>query len=113
VENGAGTLVFLGLMVGVFYFMLIRPQKRRVDEHRRLVDSVDVGDEIVTIGGIFGTVRALRDDEFELEVAPGTVLRFVKSAIARRVTEDIEDDEDIDESEEIEASEEVEEEETA
>jgi preprotein translocase subunit YajC len=109
VENGAGTLIFLGLMMAVFYFMLIRPQKRRVDEHRRLVDSVDVGDEIVTIGGMHGTVRAIGDDQIEVEVAPGTVIKFVKSAIARRVTEDLDMSEDEDEdSDEV-----IEEEETA
>jgi preprotein translocase subunit YajC len=100
VENGAGTLVFLGLMMAVFYFMLIRPQKRRVEEHRRLVDSVGVGDEVVTIGGMYGTVRSLGDEEFELEVSPGTVIRFVKSAIARRVTEDLEDETEVVEEEE-------------
>ena len=101
-ENGAGTLIFLGLMMAVFYFMLIRPQKRRVEEHRRLVDSVGMGDEVVTIGGMYGTVRSMGDDEFELEVAPGTVIRFVKSAIARRITEDLESE---DETETIEEEE--------
>ena len=101
-ENGAGTLIFLGLMMAVFYFMLIRPQKRRVEEHRRLIDSVGVGDEVVTIGGMYGTVRSMGDEEFELEVAPGTVIRFVKSAIARRITEDLESE---DESETIEEEE--------
>jgi preprotein translocase subunit YajC len=110
VENGAGTLVFLGLMMAVFYFMLIRPQKKRVDQHRHLIDSVHPGDEIVTIGGIYGTVRSMGDDEFELEVAPGTVLRLVKSAIARRVTEDLTDELEDDSSDEVEA---IEEEETA
>ena len=85
------SLIFLALLIGIFYFMLIRPQKRRVEAHRQLIESVGVGDEIVTIGGIFGTVSALGDDEIEVEVAPGTRLRFVKSAIARRVGEELEE----------------------
>jgi preprotein translocase subunit YajC len=75
-------------MMVIFYFMLIRPQKRRAEQHRNLVGSLSVGDEIVTIGGLYGTVKRLRDDEIDLEVAPGTTLRVLKSAVARRVTEE-------------------------
>jgi preprotein translocase subunit YajC len=81
------------LLVGIFYFMLIRPQKRRVEQHKNLVESISDGDEVVTIGGIYGTVVRIDDDEIELEVSPGTRMRFVKSAVARRVTEDLEDTE--------------------
>jgi preprotein translocase subunit YajC len=88
------SLVFLVLLMVIFYFMLIRPQKRRVEQHKQLLDSVGVGDEIVTIGGLHGTVRAIGDDEIELEVASGVTLRFVKSAVARRVTEELEAGED-------------------
>ena len=80
--------LFLGLLIGVFYFMLIRPQKKRAEQHRNLIDSVAVGDEIVTIGGMHGRVTRLGDDDLEIEASPGTKLRFVKSAIARKVTED-------------------------
>jgi preprotein translocase subunit YajC len=82
-------LIFLVLMIAIFYFLLIRPQKRRADQHRSLVNSLSVGDEVVTIGGVFGTVRRLRDEELDLEVAPGTTMRLLKSAVARRVTEDV------------------------
>lgn len=88
-QEGLGQVIFLGLLIAVFYFLLIRPQKKRVEQHQKLIGSVDVGDEIVTIGGLYGRITAMGDDEFELEPSPGTRLRFVKSAIARRVTEDI------------------------
>lgn len=88
--QGLSSLIFLGLLIAVFYFMLIRPQKKRVEQHRSLVESLTVGDEIVTIGGVHGTVKRLGDDDLELEVAPGTVLRLVKSAVARRVTAELE-----------------------
>lgn len=87
--EGLSSLLFLALLIGIFYFMLIRPQKKRVEQHRELVESIGVGDEIVTIGGIYGTIRSLDDERFELEVAPGTTVRFVKSAIARKVTHDL------------------------
>ena len=90
--GGFENLIFLALLIGIFYFMLIRPQKRRVEQHRTLVESIGEGDEVVTIGGMYGNVVAIGDDEMELEVSPGTRVRFVKSAIARRVTEDLEDE---------------------
>ena len=90
---GIENLIFLALLIGIFYFMLIRPQKRRVEQHKQLVQSVSNGDEVVTIGGMYGTVVSIGDDEMELEVSPGTRVRFVKSAIARRLTEDLEEEE--------------------
>ena len=93
-EQGLSQVILLGALIALFYFVLIRPQKRRVEQHQKLIGSVDVGDEIVTIGGLYGTVTAIGDDDFELEPSPGTRLRFVKSAIARRVTEDLATDDD-------------------
>jgi preprotein translocase subunit YajC len=90
VEPGIANLIFLAFLIVIFYFMLIRPQKRRVEQHRRLISSISVGDEIVTIGGIYGIVGRMGDDDVELEISPGTTIRVVKSAIARRVTEDVE-----------------------
>lgn len=91
-QDGLSSLIFLVLLVGIFYFMLIRPQKRRVAQHKSLIDSIGIGDEVVTIGGLFGTVHSVGDEEIELIVGSGTQLRFVKSAIARRITEDLDDE---------------------
>ena len=90
-QGGASSLIFLVLLVGIFYFMLIRPQKRRVDQHRTLIESLGLGDEIVTIGGMFGTIKNIDDEDIELEIASGTVIRIVKTAVARQVTEDIDE----------------------
>jgi len=84
----SGSFIFLILLIGIFYFMLIRPQRKRADQHRKLIESVGYGDEVVTIGGVFGTVRSLDEDEVQLEVAPGTTIRFLRTAIARRVMDD-------------------------
>jgi preprotein translocase subunit YajC len=89
VDAGLANLLFLGFLILIFYFMLIRPQKRRVEQHRKLLSSINDGDEVVTIGGVFGTVRRIGDEEIELEISPGTVIRVLKSAIARRVTEEM------------------------
>jgi preprotein translocase subunit YajC len=81
-------VVFLLLMGGVFYFLLIRPQQRRQRQQRALIQSVAVGDEVMTIGGIYGTVRELDDESVTLEVAPGMDIRFTKTAIARKLVYD-------------------------
>ncbi len=101
-ESPAGNLIFLVLLVAVFYFMLIRPQKRRMDQHRRLIESLGDGDEIVTAGGMFGTITRLGTDDVQVEIAPGTNIRVLKSAVARKITDD-EDDEELEEEEEVEA----------
>ena len=88
------------LMGGVFYFLLIRPQQRRARAQQALVNSVDVGDEVMLTSGIFGSITEIDDDEgtVTVEIAPGTRVRMVKSGIARRLTED-DSDEDQDEGE--------------
>jgi preprotein translocase subunit YajC len=77
-------LISLALMVGIFYFLLIRPQQRRVRQQRELVNSLQIGDEVITIGGMFGTIKRMDDDEVTLEVSPGVDMRMVKSAVARK-----------------------------
>jgi preprotein translocase subunit YajC len=87
-SSGVAVLLPLVLMGGIFYFLLIRPQQRRAKAQRALFESVDVGDEVITIGGIYGTVRETDDESVTVEVAPGIDLRFLKSAIARKVVYD-------------------------
>ncbi len=87
-DSGIGSLIFLFLLIAIFYFMLIRPQKRRVQQHQQLVDSIQVGDEVITIGGMHGRISFLGEEDVELEIAPGTRVSFLKTAISRRVTED-------------------------
>ena len=96
-ESGLSSLIFLGLLIAIFYFMLIRPQKKRMESHRQLVESVGPGDEIVTMTGMYGTVRTIGDEDIEVEIAPGTTVRFLKSAIGRRVSEDLQDSADVSE----------------
>ena len=67
-------------------------------------DSIDVGDEIVTAGGLYGFVTAIGDDELEVEIAPGTIVRVATRAVAGRIDPD--DDEDEDEPDEEEDAEE-------
>ena len=83
------------LLIGVvFYFLLIRPQQRRTRAQQALVNAVQVGDEIMTSGGIFGTVAEIDEEEGTLvvEIAPGTRIKMVRGGVARRLTEDEVDD---------------------
>lgn len=82
------------ILFGVFYMLLIRPNKRRAHAHKELIQSVEVGDEVVTGGGLYGTVKVVGDEDIELEIAPGTSVRFLKAYILRRVTEDLETEEE-------------------
>jgi preprotein translocase subunit YajC len=92
-------LISLGLMVAIFYFLLIRPQQRRARQQRELVDSLSVGDEVVTIGGMFGTIESMDDESVTLEVGSGTRIRFIKQAVARKfVQEGLEEQEASEES---------------
>jgi len=81
-------VVYLVILVAAFFFLVVRPQRRQMASHRALVASLDVGDEIITTGGILGTIQTLEDDVVELQVAPGVVLRIARAAIARKVPAD-------------------------
>lgn len=73
------------LLVAVFYFLLIRPQQKRQQQHKKLLESIEPGDEVVTIGGMFGDVVDLDDDRILLELYDGSQIEFLRSAVSRRV----------------------------
>ena len=85
--GGFSSFIPLLLIVVVFYFLLIRPQQRKAKQHQALVQSTNVGDRVVTIGGIHGTVQTIDEDTVLLEVSPGTVITMARSAIARRLVD--------------------------
>ncbi len=77
-------LVYLALLAVVFFFLIVRPQRRQMAARRALIAAVDVGDDIITAGGIYGTVRAIEGDVLSIEVADGVILTLAREAIARR-----------------------------
>lgn len=83
--QGLVTLLPFVLIFVVMYFLMVRPQQKRAQEQRRLISSLEPGDEVVTIGGIFGDLVEVDDAEVILEVYDGTQMRFLRSAIARKV----------------------------
>jgi preprotein translocase subunit YajC len=85
--------IFILVLLVLMWFLLIRPQRRRQMETQRMINSVQVGSEIVTAGGLYGTVTALVDDEVRLEIADGIEVRVAKRAIAGVISEDEEPEE--------------------
>jgi preprotein translocase subunit YajC len=79
-------VVYLVILVGGFFFLVVRPQRRQMAARRALIASVGVGDDVVTSGGIYGTVRSLGDDTVELEIAPAVVVTVARGAIAGRLS---------------------------
>jgi preprotein translocase subunit YajC len=79
-------LLMIVLLFGVMYFMMIRPQQKRRREAERMQSALGPGDEVVTIGGLYGTVAGVDDETVLLEVAPGVQARYARPAIARVVT---------------------------
>jgi preprotein translocase subunit YajC len=77
-----GPLIFVLVLFALAWIFLVLPSRRRQRSHRAMQDSVAVGDEIITAGGIHGYVRELIDDELRLEIAPGVVVRLDRRAIA-------------------------------
>ncbi len=70
-------------ILAVMYAVLIMPQQRRVKEHRAYVASIQVGDDVVTTSGLFGTVTALDDERARLRIAPDVEITMARMAIAR------------------------------
>jgi len=80
-DAGLINLLFLGGFVLIFYFLLWRPQAKRRKEHQTLMAGLSKGDEVVTAGGIVGTVNKVEDDFIKVQVAGNVELRIQKSAV--------------------------------
>jgi preprotein translocase subunit YajC len=83
---------FLPIIVifGAMYFLMIRPQRNKQRMYMDLLRSLEVGDEVETVGGIFGTIRRLDDDNAWIEIAPGTTVRMSRAGIRRKVVQETE-----------------------
>ena len=77
---------FLPLIVifAIFYFILIRPQQQRQKKHKDMLDSLKVGDKVITIGGIYGIIREIKGDVFTLEISKDIKINTTRSAIGSK-----------------------------
>ncbi len=78
-------IVFFGGMLVLFWLLIVQPQRRRRQKQVDLLAQLAVGDEVMTSGGLFGSVREVADDHVMIEIAPETRVRVAKSAVATRV----------------------------
>ncbi len=89
-QGGQGNpiMAFLPLIIifAIFYFLLIRPQQKKQKEHRKFLESLKKGDEVITSGGIIGRITGLTENIVTLEVAPKVNIRVARSQIAGRPT---------------------------
>lgn len=95
-----GPLLALLITFGLMWVLLILPQQRRMKQHQAVIASLRVGDEVVTAGGVYGTITSVDEDTLAVEVAPGIVLRVLRSAVSQRIgpfddTDDEDEDDDV------------------
>ncbi|CUK02457.1 preprotein translocase subunit YajC [Shimia thalassica] len=82
--SAIGQFLPLILIFAIMYFLLIRPQQKKVKEHQGMVDALRRGDQVVTQGGVIGKVSKVKEDnEIEVEIADGVKVRVVKATIAQ------------------------------
>lgn len=86
-------LLFPVLVIGAMWLLLVRPQKKRANAQRQLLSSLEVGDQIVTVGGIVGRITDLTDRELTIDTA-GTRLTLVRGAVGSKVAPEPDDLED-------------------
>lgn len=84
-DGGAGLtgLIFPIALIVIFYFLLIRPQQKRAKEHKKLVEHLAKGDEVLTSGGVVGRITDVGETFASLEIASGIEVRLQKNAVAQ------------------------------
>ncbi|UCF20984.1 MAG: preprotein translocase subunit YajC [Gemmatimonadota bacterium] len=83
--GATGTLIMLFAFIGIFYFLLIRPQRQQQKRHQEMVKSLRRGDEVSTIGGIVGRIVHVKDDRLTIKTAEDTRLVVERDKVARKL----------------------------
>jgi len=87
-ESGLiSTLVMFALIIGIFYFMILRPQQKRQKDRQKLLDALKKGDKVVTAGGLHGTIAGLDDKTALIQVADNVKMKFERSAVTTVIRE--------------------------
>lgn len=102
------------VLAAIFYFLMYRPQKKQEADRKAFMSSLRVGDDVITVGGIHGIVKLIRESYVLLEIAEGVIVKFEKNAVSKRVGAEVaaapaeaDDDDDDDDDEEVEYVEEI------
>ena len=83
-------LIFLAGMLVLFWLLIVMPQRRRRSQQEALIERLEPGDEVLTLGGLLGVIREVGDHEVVLEIAPETRVRVAKTAVTGRIEPDVE-----------------------
>jgi len=75
-------LIFVVLIFGLMYFVMIRPQRKRQQEHRHLIEELKRGDRVVTAGGIYGVIESISEDSVTIKVESGATMRVAKGSVS-------------------------------
>ena len=86
-EQGGGLMSFapMVLILVAFYFLLIAPQRKKQKQHDKMVQALEKGTQVKTLGGIFGTVTGVKDDRFVLRIGENVKIEVAKEAIAAKI----------------------------
>lgn len=86
-EFSFASFVPLLAIFAIFYFLIVRPQSKKMKEHQIMVNNLKIGNKVVTNGGIFGTVRAFdsKEDTIEIEISEGVTIKILKTYVATLV----------------------------
>ena len=82
-----GMMLPLAMFAAIFYFMIIRPQKKKQKAHEEMLASISRGSTIITAGGFFGIVREILDDSYIIELDEGVKARILKSSVSMKKTD--------------------------
>ncbi len=85
--GGMMTMLMFGSIFAIFYFMIIRPQKKQADQRKAMIAAIKRGDKVVTSGGIFATVKDVKADRVVVTIADGVKVEVAKTAITGVLTE--------------------------
>ena len=84
--GGLASLVPLVLIMVIFYFLLIRPQQKKLKEHKTMISELKKGDKVVTGGGIYGTIAKVKEDFIEVDIAEGIRVKVKSDTIANSIS---------------------------
>jgi preprotein translocase subunit YajC len=88
-------LIVMMLLLGVMYVLMIRPQRKRQQLHQTMIDSAGVGEDVLTTGGIYGTVTQAEGDDLVVQIADGISVHMTRRGIAAVLPPEEEEDEDV------------------
>jgi len=88
-----GALIVIVVLLILFWVVLVRPQRRRTQEQTELIHSLDVGDQIVSAGGLYGVVKEIEGETLHVEIADGLIVRMARNAVVGFVEEEEEPEE--------------------